>query len=277
MSAATTGGLGPDDARVDAEGRVRELALKIDGLNKTYRGVSVLEDVSLRLDHGEFLGLIGPNGAGKSVLLRTILGLEKPDEGSISVYGKPPSQAHSDVAYVPQYARFDRDFPISVRDAVLTGRLRSGRPGRRQDSEDHDRAEEALKRLDLLKFAERQIGRLSGGQLQRVLIARALATDARLFLFDEPTANLDASHVTGLYEFLGELASDHTVVLVSHDIGVMTAFVDSVACLNRRMHYHGDKQITHEMIEETYGCPVDFVVHEHRHVVLPPHDSEEPS
>jgi len=253
----------------------RTVALEIDDLSKTYRGVTVLEHVSLRLSHGELLGLIGPNGAGKSVLLRTILDLEQPDSGRIAIYGKPPAQAHNDVAYVPQYARFDRDFPIRVRDAVLTGRLRLGRPGRRQDSEDHDRVEEALQRLDLLQLADRQIGRLSGGQLQRVLIARALATDARLFLFDEPTANLDASHITELYEFLGELATDHTVVLVSHDIGVMTAFVDSVACLNRRMHFHGDKQITHEMIEETYGCPVDFVVHEHRHVVLPPHDSEE--
>lgn len=254
-----------------------ETALQIDGLCKSYRGISVLEEVSLQLNHGQFLGLIGPNGAGKSVLLRTILGLEHPDAGSLSIYGRPPGRAHRDVAYVPQYARFDRDFPIRVRDVVLTGRLRPGKPGRRQDSEDRDRAESALERLDLVHLAERQIGRLSGGQLQRVLIARALASDARLFLFDEPTANLDATHVTGLYDFLKELAGEHTVVLVSHDIGVMTALVDSIACLNRRLHYHGDKQITHEMIEETYGCPVDFVVHEHRHVVLPPHDDEQAS
>jgi zinc transport system ATP-binding protein len=255
----------------------QDSALKIDGLCKSYRGVPVLEDVSLQLDHGEFLGLIGPNGAGKSVLLRTILGLEPSDSGTVSIYGRPPNRAHQDVAYVPQYARFDRDFPIRVRDVVLTGRLRPGRPGRRQDSEDRDRAESALQRLNLAHLADRQIGRLSGGQMQRVLIARALATDARLFLFDEPTANLDASLVTGLYDFLKELSGEHTVVLVSHDVGVMTSFVDSIACLNRRMHYHGDKQITHEMIEETYGCPVDFVVHEHRHVVLPPHEDEQSS
>lgn len=251
-----------------------EVALKLDGVCKSYRGVPVLEDVSLTLNHGEFMGLIGPNGAGKSVLLRTILGLEKADGGTVSIYGRPPGRAHQDVAYVPQYARFDRDFPIRVRDVVLSGRLRPGKPGYRQDDEDRARAESALERLNLTDLAERQIGRLSGGEMQRVLIARALTSDARLLLFDEPTANLDASLVTGLYDFLKELTGERTVVLVSHDIGVMTSVVDSIACLNRRMHYHGDKEITHEMIEETYGCPVDFVVHEHRHVVLSPHEDE---
>ena len=251
-----------------------EVALRLDGVCKSYRGVPVLEDVSLTLNHGEFMGLIGPNGAGKSVLLRTILGLERPDKGSVSIYGRPPGQAHQDVAYVPQYARFDRDFPIRVRDVVLTGRLRPGKPGYRQDDEDRARADSALERLNLTDLAQRQIGRLSGGEMQRVLIARALTSDARLLLFDEPTANLDASLVTGLYDFLKQLTGDRTVVLVSHDIGVMTSVVDSIACLNRRMHYHGDKEITHEMIEETYGCPVDFVVHEHRHVVLSPHEDK---
>jgi len=245
-------------------------ALEIHDLDVSLRGTRVLEHVDLTLPPGEFLGLIGPNGGGKSVLLRTILGLQAADRGTILVHGRSPAAARGEVAYVAQYARFDADFPIRVLDVVLMGRLGPGlRSPRAPD--DEDRAREALRRVGLETFGDRQIGRLSGGELQRVLIARALATDARLFLFDEPTASLDTRQVQSLHELLRELAGERTVVLVSHDIGVISHYVDSVACLNRSLVYHGGKEITREMIEETYGCEVDFVVHAHRHVVVPGH------
>jgi len=137
--------------------------------------------------------------------------------------------------------------------------------------EDRRRAEEALHRMEIADLAGRQIGHLSGGQLQRVLIARALASDAKILLLDEPTASLDTRIGTEFYDKLQELARDMTVVMVSHDIGVLNRYVSVVACLNRRLHYHGTKDITTEMIEATYGCSVDFIVHSHSHRVVPDH------
>ena len=124
-------------------------------------------------------------------------------------------------------------------------------------------------------LAGREIGRLSGGQLQRVLVARGLAADARLLLLDEPTASLDSRVLGSFYELLGRLSKRLTIVLVSHDVGVMSQHVKSVACLNRRLFYHHSKEITREMVEEAYGCPVDFIIHSHSHVVLGEHGRAE--
>ncbi len=240
----------------------------------SFRGMTVLEDVNLTIESGEFLGLIGPNGGGKSVLLKVILGLIHPDRGTVRVLGKAPRRAWGEVAYVPQHAHFDRRFPMRVLDVVLTGRLATRMLGRRFTAADREKAWESLRRVDMADDASRQVGKLSGGQLQRVLIARALAVEAPVLLLDEPTASLDAWMGAERYGLLDELAGSRTLVLVSHDIGVMSSHVQSVACLNRRLHYHHDREITQEMIEETYGCPVDFVVHEHAHRVLGPSTQE---
>ncbi len=233
-------------------------------------GSTVLEGVDLTIESGEFLGLIGPNGGGKSVLLKVILGLLEPDRGTVRVLGEPPQGVRGAVAYVPQHGHFDRRFPIQVLDVVLMGRLGRRATWRGYTSADRDRALRALARVDMADHARRQVGKLSGGQLQRVLIARALAMDAPILLLDEPTASLDTWMSVELYGLLDELASTRTLVLVSHDIGVMSSHIQSVACLNRRLHYHHSREITREMIEETYGCPVDFVVHRHTHRVLEP-------
>ena len=247
-------------------------AAELQGVSVSFRGLRVLADVSLTLTPGEFLGLIGPNGAGKTVLLNVLLGLVRPESGAVRVFGKPPGASPGLVSYVPQHGRFDFDYPIRVIDVALMGRLSRRALFRRFSGEDRARAHDALARVGLQDLAHRQLGRLSGGQIQRALIARALASDARLLLFDEPTASLDSRVVPEVYELIAGLAGERTVVLVSHDIAILPRYVKSVACLNRTLHYHASNEITSEMIEAAYGCPVDMLVHSHTHRVMPGHE-----
>jgi zinc transport system ATP-binding protein len=236
----------------------------------------VLEGINLRIKEGDFLAIIGPNGGGKTVLLKVILGLLTPDRGQVRVFGKPPHKARGQIAYVPQYPRFDATFPIRVLDVVLMARLHGRMLGNRFTAEDCRRAREALAEMGMADAADKQIGRLSGGQLQRVLIARALALDAKFLILDEPTASLDPQIAGNLYERLKSSSQDIAVIVVSHDIGVISHHVKTVACMNRRLHYHASKEITEEMIEATYGCPVDFMVHRHTHRVLTDHGHGNP-
>jgi zinc transport system ATP-binding protein len=252
-------------------------ALEIRNVSLSLRGTPVLENVDLTLEGGEFVGLIGPNGAGKTALLKVILGLLHPDRGSVRVFGEPPERARGRVAYVPQFARFDSEFPIRVVDVVLMGRLGPERLFRRFRREDRRRAAEALERVDLTPLADRQIGKLSGGQLQRVLIARALVKDARLLLLDEPTASLDTRVGIELYEFLARFSREMTVVMVSHDVGVIRRYVTSVACLNRRLFYHGSSAIPQETLDAAYGSQVEFLEHPHTHRILHDHREDHPS
>jgi zinc transport system ATP-binding protein len=246
-------------------------AIDLEHVWLSFRGMTVLEDISLTIEPGEFVGIIGPNGGGKSVLLKVILGLLKPDRGRVRIFGHAPERAGGEFAYVPQYPPFDPRFPIRVMDVVMLGRLGTRGLLHRHTAEDRERAMNALREVQADALAEREIGKLSGGQLQRVLIARGLATDARLLLLDEPTASLDSAVVGPFYELLQRLSTRMTVILVSHDLSVMSQHVRSVACLNRTLHYHHSKEITREMVEDTYGCPVDFVIHRHSHVVLADH------
>lgn len=246
-------------------------ALELRNVTLSLRGVPVLEDVDLTLERRGYLAVLGPNGSGKTTLLRVILGLVAPDRGTVRVLGEPPSRARGRVGYVPQHARFDPDFPIRVLDVVLMGRLGARRLGRPFGAEDRAVALAKLAVVEMERFAERAIGSLSGGELQRVLIARALALEPQLLLLDEPTASLDERIGLGVWELFEQLSHEMTVVLVSHDIGAISRYVRSVACLNRRLYTHPTKELTPEILEATYGCPVDLLAHGHPHRVLPGH------
>lgn len=247
-----------------------EAPVELDHVSLALRGVPVLEDVSLRIEARDYLAILGPNGAGKSTLLKVILGLLAPDEGTVRVFGGSPRAARGRVGYVPQHAAFDLDFPIRVRDVVAMGRLaaRFGRPS----EQDRSATREALERVEIPELADRPIGSLSGGQRQRVLIARALAQRPRLLLLDEPTASLDERIGRTVWELFEELSGDMALVVVSHDIGAIARSVRKVACLNRRLHAHPTEELTPEMLEEVYGCPVDLLAHGHPHRVLPAHE-----
>ena len=239
-------------------------AIELRGVELSLGGSAVLEQIDLTVPRGDFLGLIGPNGGGKTMLLKILAGLVRPDAGEVTVLGLPPSEARGRIGLVPQTPVFDRNFPIRVIDVVLMGRLGQARLLRGFAAEDRRRADEALYQVGLSKLAGRQIGRLSGGQLQRVLIARALAMDAELLMLDEPTSALDAGTAGQLLGLLGELAGEHTVVLVAHDVGMIYRHVRNVACLNRRLHQHPVQELTRERLERLYGYPLGVVTHDPR-------------
>jgi zinc transport system ATP-binding protein len=250
-------------------------AVELRGVNLHRGDVRVLEDIDLTIERGAFLAVLGPNGSGKTTLLRIILGLIAPRSGSVRVLGSSPRAARGRVGYVPQHARFDLDFPIRAEEVVRMGRLARGRFGRRYDASDRAAARRALATMEVEHLADRPIGALSGGELQRVLIARALALEPELLLLDEPTASLDERIGRSVWDILGELSQRMTLVVVSHDIGAISQHVRGVACLNRRLYMHPQGELTDEILEATYGCPVDLLAHGHPHRVLPPHEGSE--
>jgi zinc transport system ATP-binding protein len=245
--------------------------VELEHVTVSLRDARVLEDVSLRVEPNDYLAILGPNGGGKTTLLKVILGLLEPDSGAVRVFGRAPRKMRGRVGYVPQQARFDLDFPIRVRDVVLMGRLASLRFGR-FGAADRSAALDALARVEMQDLADRPVGALSGGQLQRVLIARALAQRPELLLLDEPTASLDERIGRNIWELFEELSQEMAVIIISHDIGAISQSVRSVACLNRALHTHPSKELTSEMLEAAYGCPVDLLAHGHPHRVLQEHE-----
>ncbi|MDD4860450.1 MAG: ABC transporter ATP-binding protein [Dehalococcoidales bacterium] len=223
--------------------------------------LAVLEGVNLTVKPKDFLGIIGPNGGGKTTLLKVILGLIAPNRGRVLVMGKPPAKGRNIIGYIPQHSLFDREFPISVWEVVLMGRY--GRAGMFKHYSEADRkaAEQALREVGMLEFRNRQVGRLSGGEQQRVFIARALVGEPQLLLLDEPTASVDVNMQAEFYELLEKLKHKMAIVLVSHDIGAISIYVDDIACINRRLFYQGTKQIDAEALETIYGCPIHLVDH----------------
>ncbi|MDP2917667.1 MAG: ABC transporter ATP-binding protein [Dehalococcoidia bacterium] len=226
-----------------------------------YDSVPVLESVHLVVEQGDFLGIIGPNGGGKTTLLKVILGLIKPNRGKVLVLGKPPERGRKSIGYVSQTNLFDRDFPINVWEVVLMGLY--GKTGmlRRYSAEDKKMAEEALKTANMLNFKERQIGKLSGGEQQRVFIARALVSKPSILLLDEPMASVDPTMQAEFYELLEKLSQEMTIIMVSHDISAVSIYVEEIACLNRQLFYHGSKEISPETLQTTYKCPVQIITH----------------
>jgi len=250
----------------------KETALKVENLSAGYDGELIIKDIDLQVEHGEFFGLIGPNGGGKSTLLRAILGLIPPTKGRIRVYGLEPAKGRRYIGYVPQYSVFDKDFPITVRNVVMMGRRTKKGMKPWYSRADLEVVKDTLSQVDMLEHLDRHINALSGGQKQRVFIARALASQPRMLLLDEPTASVDARLEESIYKLLTDLNRDITILLVTHDIGIISSYVGTVACLNRHLFTNNDQTITKEMLEEAYQCPVDLIAHGVPHRVLPPHE-----
>ena len=250
---------------------MKKAAVSLEDVCVRYGDVSVLEDVNLTVYENEILGIIGPNGGGKTTILKVILGLIAPDSGHVSVFGGSISDSRHLIGYVPQHSSFDRQFPASVWDVVMMGRLSRGKFLRGFDDEDRRVCEGALATVDALSLRDKQIGNLSGGERQRVLVARALATDPKVLLLDEPTASADRKVESGFYDILGKLSKKMAVVLVSHDIGAVSVYVDKIACVNQRLFYHDDKEISARDVAETYRCPVELIAHGVPHRVLKKH------
>ncbi len=254
---------------------MNEYAIQVDNVWFSYQGSEVLRDVSLSLKKGEFLGIIGPNGGGKTTFLKLLLGILKPDKGRILILGQAPNTASQRIGYVPQNTDFSTRFPISVMDVTLMGRLAWSHIGRRYTDEDREKVRVALEKVHMWDYRSRPIGQLSGGQRQRVFIARALVTDPEILFLDEPTASIDPEFQVDLYDFLKELNQNVTIVVITHDVGVVSSYMKSIACVNRHLIFHEGGLITKEMVDMAYQCPVDLIAHGLPHRVLPDHKHEE--
>ncbi|RNA64148.1 ABC transporter ATP-binding protein [Prosthecochloris sp. ZM_2] len=239
-------------------------------------GTRVLDQVSLTVHRGDFLAIIGPNGGGKTTLLRVVLGLQPVDSGRVRVLGASPGQSAGRIGYVPQRVDFDRDFPVTVMEVVLMGRLSGKRLFSRYSGADRAAAEEALETVGLLELSRRSVGGLSGGELQRVLIARALCGNPEVLLLDEPTASVDPGMKTSVYDLLDRLKTSMTIVLVTHDTGAVGRHVSRIACLNCNMVVHEGDEMTGRMVGDLYPYPVDLIVHgEPRQRILKKHSSDD--
>lgn len=238
--------------------------IEIKDLNFSYeKNMPVLENVNLTFCELESACIVGPNGGGKSTLLYLILGLLKPTSGSITIFGKSPIDARSQMGYMPQYIQLDNQFPICVSEVVLMGRLRSGFWGR-YSQKDRDVAMEAMSEMSVEYLAKRQFSELSGGQRQRVLITRALTCNPKLLLLDEPTANIDPGMQEQFYEILYKLNQRMSILTVSHDLGFVSDKINSVICVNRGVQVHPTNALDGNMITEMYGYDVNLIRHDYR-------------
>lgn len=239
--------------------------IEIQGLSFAYSAAPVLREVSLSVRDGEFLGVVGPNAGGKSTLLKLILGMLEPQAGRIRVFGRRPRQARGQIGYVPQYPAFSRDFPITVEEVVLMGRLGLGSMIGHYRAADRAAVHNALQEVEAEDLSRRQIGTLSGGQLQRVLLARALVGEPRILILDEPTANIDQRLEGEIFDLLAKLNQRLTILVVSHDIAFISSYVVRVACLNRTLVCHATEDIDGKTISELYGEEVRGISHAHGH------------
>jgi zinc transport system ATP-binding protein len=235
------------------------------GLDFGYEKELVLENVSVAIPSGDFVAIVGPNGGGKTTLLKLLLGLLKPNRGSVRLLGKPPEQSRTSVGYTPQHIQVDMQFPISVFDAVLMGRMSGNRRFHwRYSQADKQAAKDALEIMRLTEKLHSPFRSLSGGQRQRALIARAICGDPKILMLDEPTNNIDPKAEEILYDILRELNKRLTILLVSHDLGVVSSIVKSVVCVNRSVAVHPTSELNGAMIRELYGTDVRFIRHDHR-------------
>jgi zinc transport system ATP-binding protein len=242
-------------------------AVRVDGVTFGYDRQVVLDDVSIDIDRHDYLAIIGPNGGGKTTLVKLILGLLEPWRGAVSLALSGPHAA----GYVPQFASFDKNFPLRVDEVVAMGRLGLAGLGRSYSAADRSAVDGALERFGLSALAGTCVSELSGGQLQRTLIARALAGEPEILFLDEPLASIDSESREVVLGTLAELNERIPVVVVSHDVTLFGGAVKQIACVNRQLHYHSSGELTGEMLEEVYGCPVELVAHGVPHRVMESH------
>ncbi len=242
--------------------------IEIKDLNYSREGRKVLETINMALPRKTICGIVGPNGAGKTTLLELILGRIKADSGQVLIDGNSPQkplQKGFRIGYLTQNRDIEREIPVSVFETVLMGRYGVIGLFKSPGKEDLRIAEESLAAVNLLGLRNRLIGKLSGGELQRVLIARALAYQPQILILDEPDAGLDVETSDAFMKLLADIRDEYgmTIILVSHDIGAVTRHADCIACLNRELHFHGKPaKLKPEYLVRTFGKDIEFLVHE---------------
>jgi zinc transport system ATP-binding protein len=231
-------------------------AVSVKNLSFSYQEMLVLNEISFDVLSGQFIGIIGPNGGGKTTLLKLILGFLKSNTGSIQVFGKAPAAARQKMAYVPQSLRFDKQFPICVMELVLEGRLAHLPWYGCFSRKDKQIAEHALERVGLADLRNRPLGSLSGGQAQRALIARALASEPQLLILDEPTASVDAQAEMEIYAILKKLQGNMTILMVTHNLQAVIELVEKVICIQKTALILDPKQVCEHYAFGLYHPPL---------------------
>lgn len=251
----------------------REVIISLKDVTIRYDNYIAIESANLDIYQDDFIGIIGPNGGGKTTLIKSILGT-LPYSGEIVI--SPTLMRHSErlIGYMPQLSTFDRSFPISVIEVVLSGLQAEKGFFHRYTKADREKAMQLLSVANITDIATKQIGEISGGQMQRALLCRAIISEPKLLILDEPTNFVDNSFENELYALLKELNSMMAIIMVSHDIGTITSSVKSIVCVNRNVHRHDSNIITQEQLDN-YHCPIQIVSHGHiPHTVLAHHEGD---
>ncbi len=243
--------------------------LELFSLSASYGTSIVLDNVNFRVEENDFIGVIGPNGGGKTTLLKIILGLLKPVKGKITF--NTDLMNGTRIGYLPQISTGDINYPVTVTDIILSGLMIRKGIVSRMSASDREKARKVIKELGLSEMAGSTINELSGGQVQRVFLGRAIIGDPKLLLLDEPGNFVDTTFENDFYEKLRILNKRMAILMVSHDVGTISAHIKSFACVNRSLHYHPSSEITNEDLL-AYGCPIQLVTHgEVPHTVLKYH------
>jgi len=247
--------------------------LQIRNLKVAYDQKTVLEKVNIDIDNLDFIGVIGPNGGGKTTLIKAILGLVPTVSGEIRFSDMLPNRG-SDIGYLSQVNKFDNKFPISVFDVISSGLTVSSRLFHRFSTADKKTVQNIIDEIGIGYIAHKAIGELSGGQMQRVFLARALVSNPKLLILDEPDTYVDNRFEQELYSKLRELNKRMAILLVSHDLGTITTHVKSIACVNRTLDYHRSNIISPELLK-SYNCPIQIITHgDVPHTVLHTHQHD---
>lgn len=244
---------------------MKKIVIELKNVSFAYREQIVLENVNLRVRQKEFWAILGPNGGGKTTLLKIILGLLKPLQGEVKVFGKPPAKVREFIGYVPQHGVRNTLLPLSVFELVAMGYQKNKSIGFFYNHKCKHKVYNALDRVGLVSLAHRNVLELSGGELQRALVARALVNSPELLIFDEPTANVDPQGKVCLYELLGQLKQDMTILVVTHDLVVSSSSVDCLAAVNKKIVVSKTGELDKTMLDLIYGihgelCPLNKAV-----------------
>lgn len=237
----------------------RKPIIKIENLGVRYDKITALEHVNLTIYSDDFIGVIGPNGGGKSTLVKAIMGVVS-YSGDILFGESLMCHKKPHIGYLPQISSFDKAFPISVEEVVMSGLQAERGVLRGYGKEERERVDSVLSRAHLIELKKRSIGELSGGQLQRVMLCRAIISKPKLLVLDEPANFVDNRFENELYSLLQDLSKEMAIIMVSHDLGTISSVVRSIVCVNRHVHRHDSNTITEEQLRN-YDCPIQLISH----------------
>ncbi len=250
-----------------------KLLLELNSIYCGYKSGIVLRDVNLKINKDDFIAFIGTNGSGKTTLLKVILGLLKPMQGQINYYFK--ESVNKSIGYLPQKKIFDERFPIVAEEVIISGLLSEVPLFKRLGRNEREKVNQVMEQMGISDLKGRHIGEMSGGELQRIFLARALISTPELLILDEPNTFVDKNFSDDFFDILKGLNKKMAIILVSHDLGMISSYVKTIACISQTLHYHRSREISEEILK-SYECPIDLITHgEIPHRVLDHHRKPE--